>query len=164
MSKQAPSTAATAFLISHGVDYSVHLYDYVEKGGTRVSSQALGVDEHSVVKTLMMQTETGDALVVLMHGDCKVDTKKLASILGCRKVVACPPARADELSGFIVGGTSPFGLRTALPVFLQESVLAISKIYINGGERGFLVGIQPTEIVRILAPRMVDVAVLTTNF
>jgi Cys-tRNA(Pro) deacylase len=151
-------TPATAFLIEHGVPFTEHLYEYVEHGGTAVSSGALGVPEHDVVKTLVMQTEAGDPLIVLMHGDRKVSTKELARIAGAKRIFPCKPEDAERHSGYLVGGCSPFGTRKRLPVYLERSVLALPRIYINGGRRGYLLGMAPAELERVLSPVLVDVA------
>lgn len=151
-------TPATAFLKKHAVAYTEHPYDYEDKGGTRVSSEKLGVDEHAVIKTLVMEDEERRPLVVLMHGDRDVSTKNLARRIGKKRVEPCKPEVAERHSGYQVGGTSPFGLRKAMPVFVEKSVLALPRIYINGGRRGFLVGIDPTELVRVVAATPVDVA------
>jgi len=146
------------FLKSQGVSYTEHEYDYVEHGGTEVPSRALGVAEHDVVKTLVMQDEAAKPLIVLMHGDRKVSTKNLARQAGVKRIEPCRPEVAQRHSGYQVGGTSPFGTRKTLRVFLERSVLDLPKIYINGGRRGFLVGILPAELVRTLQPTLVDVA------
>ena len=151
-------TPATQFLKAHGVAYTEHFYHYVERGGTAVSSAALGVPEHAVVKTLVMEDEQGKPLLMLMHGDRKVSTRNLARQVGCKRVEPAPPERAQRHSGYQVGGTSPFGARKRMPVFLERSILALPRIYINGGRRGYLVCISPSEIVRTLAPRLVEVA------
>ena len=151
-------TPATAFLKAKGVPYTEHRFEYVEHGGTRHSSQAMGVPEHAVVKTLVMQDEAGAPLIVLMHGDRKVSTRNLARQIGAKRIEPCRPEVAQRHSGYQVGGTSPFGTKKALPVYLERSVLALDRIYINGGRRGFLVGIAPGEIVRTLAPVLVDAA------
>ncbi len=151
-------TPATQFLRKSGVAFSEHFYEYVEKGGTAVSSEALGVPEHSVVKTLMMEDETRAPLVVLMHGDRKVSTKNLARQAGRKRIEPCQPEVAQRHSGYQVGGTSPFGTRKKMPVYMERSILELEKIWINGGRRGFLVCVAPTEIVRTLAPTLVDVA------
>jgi len=151
-------TPATAFLKAHGVAYTEHEYDYVEHGGTQASSRALGVAEHAVVKTLVMQDEAAKPLVVLMHGDRKVSTKNLARQAGVKRIEPCRPDAAQRHSGYQVGGTSPFGTRKPLRLYLERSILALSKIYINGGRRGLLVGMAPGEIVRVLQPIPVDVA------
>jgi Cys-tRNA(Pro) deacylase len=151
-------TPATVYLKAHGVAYTQHEYDYEEHGGTEVSSRALGVAEHAVVKTLVMQDETAQPLVVLMHGDRKVSTKNLARQAGVKRIEPCRPEAAQRHSGYQVGGTSPFGTRKPLRVYLERSILALPKIYINGGRRGLLVGIAPGEIVRVLRPVLVAVA------
>ena len=140
------------------VAYTEHEYEYVEHGGTEVSSRALGVTEHEVVKTLVMQDENARPLIVLMHGDRKVSTKNLARQAGAKRIEPCRPDAAQRHSGYKVGGTSPFGTRKKLPVYMERSILELPKIYINGGRRGFLVGIAPHEIVRMLQPVLVDVA------
>ena len=145
------------FLKSHRVVYTEHEYEYVEHGGTEVSAKALGVDEHHVVKTLVMQDESGKPLVVLMHGDRTVSTKNLARQAQVKRIEPCRPEVAQRHSGYQVGGTSPFGTRKKLPVFMERSILELPTIYINGGRRGFLVGIAPAEITRTLAPTLVDV-------
>lgn len=150
-------TPATAFLARHGVAYTEHFYDYVEHGGTAVSSSALGVPEHAVVKTLVMETDRGEPLIVLMHGDRKVSTKELARAAGAKRVFPCKPEDATRHSGYLVGGCSPFGTRKPLPVYLERSVLALERIYINGGRRGYLLGMAPGEIVRTLDPVLVAV-------
>jgi Cys-tRNA(Pro) deacylase len=151
-------TPATVFLKSHKVAFTVHEYEYVEHGGTEVSAQSLGVDEHAVVKTLVMQDEEAKPLLVLMHGDRKVSTKNLARQAGRKRVEPCKPEVAQRHTAYQVGGTSPFGTKKRLPVYLERSILELPKIYINGGRRGFLVGIAPGEIVRTLAPALVTVA------
>ena len=151
-------TPATMFLKANRVAYTGHEYDYVERGGTEVSAQALGVTEHEVVKTLVMQDESGKPLIVLMHGDRKVSTKNLARQAGVKRIEPCKPDDAQRHSGYQVGGTSPFGTRKKLPVYLERSILDLTQIYINGGRRGFLVRISPQDILRTLAPQLVDVA------
>ncbi len=151
-------TQATVFLKANKVAYTEHEYEYVEHGGTEVSAVSLGVPEHSVVKTLVMQDETAKPLVVLMHGDRKVSTKNLARQAGRKRIEPCKPDAAQRHSGYQVGGTSPFGMRKTLPVYVERSILELPKIYINGGRRGFLVGIAPQDISRTLNPQLVDVA------
>jgi Cys-tRNA(Pro) deacylase len=151
-------TPATAFLKKHGVAYSEHVYAYEEHGGTAVSARELGVPEHEVVKTLIMEDEAKRAFIVLMHGNRKVSTKNLARQIGVKKVEPCTPEAANRNSGYLVGGTSPFGTRKRLPVYVEKSVLALAKIYINGGRRGYLVGIDPKEIPRVLDAKSVEVA------
>ena len=151
-------TPATQFLRKAGVAFSEHSYDYVDKGGTAVSSAALGVPEHSVVKTLMMEDETRAPLLVLMHGDRKVSTKNLARQTGRKRVEPCTPEDAQRHSGYQVGGTSPFGTKKKMPVYIERSIVELERIWINGGRRGFLVCIAPAEIVRTLNPVLVEVA------
>ncbi len=151
-------TPATQFLRKNGVAFSEHFYEYVEKGGTAVSADALGVPEHAVVKTLMMEDEARAPLIVLMHGDRKVSTKNLARQADRKRIEACKPEIAQRHSGYQVGGTSPFGTRKAMPVYMERSILELERIWINGGRRGFLVCIAPSEIVRTLAPTLVEVA------
>ena len=157
-SGNAPETPATKFLQQHGIAHSNHLYDYEEHGGTAVSSRELNVDEHAVVKTLVMEDETGKPLIVLMHGDCKVSTKELARQIGCKKVEPCKPEVANRHTGFLVGGTSPFGTKKAMPVFIEKSILDLPLIYINGGRRGYLVGIHPHDILSTLQAKAVEAA------
>ena len=151
-------TPATQFLRKHGVAFSEHPYEYEEHGGTAVSSRALGVPEHDVIKTLVMQDEAARPLVVLMHGDCKVSTKNLARAIGCKSVEPCKPEVANRHTGFLVGGTSPFGTRKQMPVYVETTILELERIYINGGRRGYLVSMAPSELVRVLAPKPVEVA------
>ena len=151
-------TPATQWLRRHGVAFTEHVYAYVERGGTAESARQLGLDEHAVVKTLVMQDEAARPLVVLMHGDRTVSTKSLARQIGRRKVEPCAPEVAERHSGFRVGGTSPFGLRKPLPVYVEESVLALPRIHVNGGRRGYLVGIEPAVLVRLLGAEPVRCA------
>lgn len=156
---KVPSTPATRLLREKGVSYTEHLYRYEEHGGTRVSARELGVDEHAVVKTLVMEDDAGAPLVVLMHGDREVSTKALARQLGRRAVQICKPEVANRHSGYQVGGTSPFGTRKAMPVYVERSIAALPRMFVNGGSRGFLVGLAPADLVRLLAPTLVDVAI-----
>ncbi|WP_426177505.1 aminoacyl-tRNA deacylase [Massilia sp. TWR1-2-2] len=151
-------TPATQFLRKHQVAFSAHPYAYEEKGGTAVSARELGVDEHAVVKTLVMQDEAARPLLVLMHGDCTVSTKNLARAIACKSVEPCKPDVANRHTGFLVGGTSPFGTRKAMPVYVEKTIFDLPRIYINGGRRGYLVGMDPAELVRLLAPIAVEVA------
>ena len=153
------NTPATAFLAKKGVAYTEHEFEYIERGGTSHSSTSLGVPEHQVVKTLIMENERGDPLVVLMHGDRKVSTKELARQAGVKRIAPCKPETATRHSGYLIGGTSPFGTRKEMPVFLERSVLGLARIYINGGRRGYLLGMDPAELTRVLAPMLVDVAI-----
>ena len=156
--EHAPATQATRFLRQHGVAHSTHMYEYEEHGGTRTSARELNVDEHAVVKTLVMEDENGKPLIVLMHGDRKVSTKELARQVGCKKIEPCKPEVANRHTGYLVGGTSPFGTKKPLPVNIERSILDLPLIYINGGRRGFLVGVHPHDIVRVLQPKIVEVA------
>jgi len=142
-----------------GVAFVPHVYPWQPRGGTRASSEALGVPEHGVVKTLIFETEHGDPLCILMHGDREVSAKQLARAIGTKTVAPCAPEVADRHSGYQVGGTSPFGLKRAMPVYMESTILALPRIYINGGARGFLVEIDPRDAHRVLAPILVDVAV-----
>lgn len=154
-----PSTPATRLLREKGVAYTEHPYRYEERGGTRVSARELGVDEHAVVKTLVMEDEAGQPLIVLMHGDREVSTKALARQLGRKSIAICKPEVADRHSGYQVGGTSPLGTRRAMPVFVERTVLALPRVYVNGGSRGFLVGLAPAELARLLGATPVDAAI-----
>lgn len=154
----APETPATRFLRQHGIAHSNHLYEYEEHGGTKVSARELNVDEHAVVKTLIMEDEHAKPLVVLMHGDRKVSTKELARQVGCKKVEPCKPEVANRHTGYLVGGTSPFGTKKAMPIYIEKTILDLPLIYINGGRRGFLVGVHPHDLIRALKPGVVEAA------
>ena len=151
------ATPAVHFLRKHGVAFTEHPYRYEERGGTRVSARELGVDEHAVIKTLVMEDEARQPLIMLMHGDREVSTKNLARQIGRKTVEPCAPDVAQRHTGYQVGGTSPFGMRKALPVFVERSVLDLERIYINGGRRGLLVALSPRELLRVLEPTSVDV-------
>jgi Cys-tRNA(Pro) deacylase len=151
-------TPATKALADAGVSFTHHLYAYEEHGGTTVSARELGVDEHHVVKTLVMQDDKAQPLIVLMHGDCRVSTKELARQIGVKKVQPCTPDDAHRHSGYQVGGCSPFGTRKVMPVYVEASVLELECIYINGGRRGYLVGINPNDMSRLLNIAAVMVA------
>lgn len=157
--EKTPVTAAVRMLRAEKVSFSDHLYPYEEKGGTSVSSRELGVDEHSVIKTLVMEDEKRAPLIVLMHGDMQVSTKELARVIGAKVISPCSPEVAQKQSGYLVGGTSPFGTRNSMPVYMEESIASLSRIYINGGKRGYLVGMSPAELVRVLSPRLVSVGI-----
>jgi len=150
-------TPATQFLAAQGVQYTEHEFEYLEHGGTGHSSKMLGVPEHEVVKTLIMENEKAEPLVVLMHGDRKVSTKELARAAGMKRIVPCKPEVATRHSGYLIGGTSPFGTRKRMPIFLEKTVLDLPRIYINGGRRGYLLGMAPGELVRTLSPMVVEV-------
>ena len=154
-----PVTMAIRTLRSANVAFTPHLYTWEAHGGTAASAVALGVDEHAVVKTLIFEDDTKQPLCILMHGDREVSAKNLARAIGVKSVGPCTPEVADRHSGYQVGGTSPFGLRRAMPIYLERSILALPKIYINGGARGFLVEIDPREAERVLKPTLVDVAI-----
>ncbi|MEN6335768.1 MAG: Cys-tRNA(Pro) deacylase [Phycisphaerales bacterium] len=156
--KDYPKTNAIRCLLDHGIEFEPSFYKYEERGGTRVSSRELGVDEHVVVKTLVMETDAKEPLIVLMHGDCEVSTKGLARILGVKSVSPCDPKVATRHSGYLVGGTSPFGTKRQMPVYCEASILDLDKIYINGGARGFLVCINPRDISKALKVTPVNVA------
>lgn len=151
-------TPATQFLRRQGALFTEHPYTYEEHGGTSVSARELGVDEHQVVKTLVMQDESAKPLIVLMHGDCKVSTKNLARQIGCKSVEPCKPEVAQRHSGFMVGGTSPFGTKKVMPVYVEQGILLLPKIYINGGRRGYLVGIVPDLLATLLKAKAVNCA------
>jgi Cys-tRNA(Pro) deacylase len=151
-------TPATEFLARHGVSYTEHQYEYVEHGGTEVPARALGVPEHEVVKTLVMQDEARKPLIVLMHGDRKVSTKNLARQAGRKSIEPCKPEVAQRHTAYQVGGTSPFGTRKPLPVYMERSIGALPAIYINGGRRGLLLKMNPEDLVRTLSPQLVDAA------
>lgn len=157
MSKPS-ETPATTTLKQYGVSYTEHTYEYVEHGGTGVSSSALGVDEHHVVKTLIFEDDKRHPLCVLMHGDCKVSTKELARQIGAKRVAPCKPEDATRHSGYMIGGCSPFGLRKPMPVYMEKTILELDRIFINGGKRGFLVAIAPSEVVRLVNPGIVSAA------
>ncbi len=140
------------------IDYSEHVYEYVDHGGSAEAARQLALDPHAVVKTLIMEDESAKPLIVLMHGDCEVSTKNLARQIGLKKIAPCQPDTAQRHSGYQVGGTSPFATKRAMPVWVQESVLALDRIYINGGRRGYLLGIDPAVLTALLHARPVDVA------
>ncbi|MCP5197598.1 MAG: aminoacyl-tRNA deacylase [Gammaproteobacteria bacterium] len=154
-----PVTLATRWLHAQRVEFSSHLYPYQDHGGTAHSAQCLGVNEHCVVKTLIMEDERRQPLIVLMHGDRQVSTKELARLLGVKTIVSCDPAVADKHSGYRVGGTSPFGVRKIMPVYMEASILDLPLVYLNGGKRGFLIGLPPSEVQRLLQPMLVSVAI-----
>jgi len=154
-----PVTPAVRMLREHKVEFTPHLYSYEERGGTRHSAEALGVDEHAVVKTLVLETDARRALIVLMHGDREVSTKQLARTLNVKSVQPCEPATAQKHTGYLVGGTSPFGTRAKLPIYVERTIFALPKIYINGGKRGFLVAIAPQVLRELLPVEEVSVAI-----
>ncbi len=152
------ATPAIHFLRQHGVAFTEHTYRYEDRGGTAVSSRELGVDEHIVIKTLVMEDEGKQPLIVLMHGDREVSTKNLARQIGRKSVSPCAPDVAQKHTGYLVGGTSPFGTRKAMPVFLERTIADLDRIYVNGGRRGFLIAVAPADLVRVLSPTLVDAA------
>jgi len=156
--KHISETPATQFLRKHGVTFGEHPYEYVEHGGTGESARQLGVDEHAVVKTLVMEDERAQPLIVLMHGDCSVSTKNLARQIGCKSVQPCKPEVAQRHSGFMVGGTSPFGTRKRMPVYVESTVLDLERIYINGGRRGYLVSLAPGLLAALVGAKPVQCA------
>ena len=156
---KTPMTPAVRALRQAGVAITEHPYRYVEHGGTATFAREFGVDEHAVIKTLVMEDDAKRPLVVLMHGDREVSTKELARTLGVKAVQPCAPETAERHSGYMVGGTSPFGLRKALPIYMEQTILELPRIYINGGKRGFLVGLDPKDLTRMLKPTPVRVAI-----
>ena len=158
--KHVSETPATQWLRQHGVTFTEYPYDYVDHGGTAESARQLGVPEHQVIKTLVMQDDKAQPLIVLMHGDRQVSTKNLAREIGVKSVEPCKPEVAQRHSGYLVGGTSPFGLRKAMPVCVEASVLDLPRICINGGRRGYLVGMAPRVLVDVLGARPVRCALL----
>lgn len=154
---KTPMTPAVRALKQAGVPFTEHPYRYVEHGGTATFAAQFGVDEHAVIKTLVMEDDTKRPLVVLMHGDREVSTKELARVLGVKSVGPCTPDTAERHSGYMVGGTSPLGMRKALPVYIEETILELPRIYINGGKRGFLIGLDPKDLVSVLKPTPVRV-------
>jgi Cys-tRNA(Pro) deacylase len=150
------ATPAIHFLRQHKVPFTEHEYRYEERGGTAVSSRELGVDEHVVIKTLVMEDEKKQPLIVLMHGDKEVSTKNLARQAGRKTVSPCAPDAAQKHTGYLVGGTSPFGTRKTMPIFLERTIADLDRIYVNGGRRGFLISLAPVELIRVLSPTLVD--------
>jgi Cys-tRNA(Pro) deacylase len=154
-----PITPAVRFLRERGVEFTPHLYDYVEKGGTRESAKQLGVDEHAVVKTLVFETNERKPLIVLMHGDMQVSTKNLARHIGVKSIEPATPERATKWTGYLVGGTSPFGTKTAMPVYAERTIFDLETVYINGGKRGFLVQVGPAILTELLNLEKLNVGV-----
>ena len=152
------ATPAIHFLRAHKVPYTEHLYRYEERGGTAASARELGVDEHIVIKTLVMEDEAKQPMIVLMHGDCDVSTKNLARQIGSKAVSPCDPDVAQKHSGYLVGGTSPFGARKTMPVYMERTIADLERMYINGGRRGFLIALAPADLMRVLAPTLVEAA------
>jgi Cys-tRNA(Pro) deacylase len=154
-----PATPALRALRAAGVEFTDHPYTYEEHGGTEVCARELKVDEHSVIKTLIMEDDKKDPLVVLMHGDMKASTKELARIIGVKTVTPCTPEAATKHTGYMVGGISPFGTRRSMPVYMEETILGLQRIYINGGRRGYLVGMDPKDVVKLLQPKLLKVGI-----
>ncbi len=160
MSKEKfPVTAAVRFLRAEKVEFQDYLYEYEDRGGTAVAARELGIDEHSMIKTLIMEDEHKNPLIVLMHGDLEVSTKELARILGVKTITPCAPDIANKHSGYQVGGTSPFATRRVMPVYMEQTILELPKIYINGGKRGYLVSMKPNDLIRLLNPKLVKVGI-----
>lgn len=155
--QHAPETPATRFLKQHKIAFSTHLYNYVEHGGTALSARELNLAEHSIVKTLIMEDESGQPLIMLMHGDCKVSTKELARQAARKRIEPCRPEVANRHSGYLIGGTSPFATRKKMPVYIEKTILDLPLIHINGGRRGFLVGIHPHDLLKVLTAKPVSV-------
>lgn len=156
--EKAPVTAAVRMLRQHKISYTEHLYEYVDKGGTAESSRQLGVPEHAVIKTLVLEDEARKPLIVLMHGDCETSTRNLARQTGRKHIEPCTPENANKHTGYLVGGTSPLGTKKVIPVYIEKSVLDLARIYLNGGKRGFLVGLDPKALLPVLQPVPVEVA------
>ena len=154
-----PITPAIRVLREKKIDFTPHVFEYVEKGGTRHSAEVLGVDEHAVIKTLIFETNEKKPLIVLMHGDLQVSTKNLARILNVKTVAPVSPEKASKLTGYLVGGTSPFGVKTKMPVMAEKTIFDLPRIYINGGKRGFLVAIAPRVLKEVLVVELVEVGV-----
>ena len=157
--ERIPSTGAIRLLKQHKVSFTPRPYRYQEKGGTKVSARELQVDEHQVIKTLVMEDEKQQGLIILMHGDKEVSLKNLARQLDVKQITPCPPAKADRLTGYQTGGISPFGTRQAIPVYMEKGILDLEKIYINGGKRGFLIEIKPQDMLTVLKPQIVEVGI-----
>jgi len=156
---KSPITPAIRFLKQHKVDHSQHLYNYEEKGGTTVSARELGIDEHQVIKTLVMEDDQRKPLIVLMHGDQEVSTKELARRVGVKSITPCNPDIALKHTGYQVGGTSPFATRKTMPVYMEETITTLPRIYINGGKRGFLVSMTPQCAIDLLQPTLVEIGI-----
>lgn len=154
-----PITPAIRVLRQHNASFEAFVFDYVEKGGTKHSSEVLGVDEHAVVKTLVLETNEKKPLIVLMHGDLQVSTKELARLLKVKTISPVTPEKANKLTGYLVGGTSPFGVKTKMPIYVEKTIFDLEKIYINGGKRGFLVAIEPKVLHEVLQIEIVECAI-----
>lgn len=158
-----PITSAIRLLRQHKIDFNPHIFDYVEKGGTKHSAAILGVDEHSVIKTLVFETDAKKPLIVLMHGDLQVSVKNLARLINVKNVSAVAPEKANKLTGYLVGGTSPFGVKTKMTIYVEKTIFDLDKIFINGGKRGFLVEIAPQILREVLQIQEVEVGISATN-
>ena len=158
-----PVTPAIRVLRQHKIPFEPHVFDYVEKGGTKHSAAILGVDEHSVIKTLVFETDAKKPLIVLMHGDLQVSAKNLARLINVKTVAPVAPEKANKLTGYLVGGTSPFGVKTKMPIYVEKTIFDLEKIYINGGKRGFLVQIKPEILREVLQIEEVEVGIFATN-
>ncbi|KAF1085424.1 Cys-tRNA(Pro)/Cys-tRNA(Cys) deacylase YbaK [Sporotomaculum syntrophicum] len=156
---KTPITPAIRLLRNEKVFFEEYTYNYEDRGGTAVSARELGVDEHSIIKTLVMEDENKQPLIVLMHGDLEVSTKKLARLIGVKNIAPCSPETANKHTGYLVGGTSPFGTRKSMPVYMEDTIVELPKIYINGGKRGFLVVLDPRDVIRLLQPILVQVGI-----
>ncbi len=154
-----PITSAIRVLRQHKISFEPHIFDYVEKGGTKHSAAILGVDEHSVIKTLVFETNENKPLIVLMHGNLQVSMKELARLISVKTVSPVSPEKANKLTGYLVGGTSPFGVKTKLPIYAEKTIFELDKIYINGGKRGFLVSIKPQVLREVLQIQEVEVGI-----
>lgn len=157
MKTDFPITPAIRVLRDHKIDFEPHIFDYVEKGGTKHSAEVLGVDEHAVIKTLIFETDAKKPLIVLMHGDLQVSTKNLARYINVKTVSPVSPEKANKLTGYLIGGTSPFGVKNKMPIYVESSILELPKIYINGGKRGFLVSIEPKVLREVLQIEEVEI-------
>ena len=154
-----PITPAIRVLRQHKIQFEPHIFDYLEKGGTKHSSQILGVDEHCVIKTLVFETNEKKPLIVLMHGNLQVSTKELARFIKVKTITPVAPEKANKLTGYLVGGTSPFGVKTKMPIYVEKTIFDLSKIYINGGKRGFLVSLEPKVLREVLQIEEVEVGI-----
>jgi len=157
--EKTPITPAIRMLRAEKIPFTDHLYAYEEKGGTAVSARELGVDEHCVIKTLIMEDENRNPLIILMHGDLQVSTKELARAIGVKQVTPCTPETAQKHTGYMVGGTSPFGTRRQMPVYMEAGIAGLERIYINGGKRGYLVGMAPSDLIKVVKPVTVTVGI-----
>jgi len=156
---KTPITPAIRILRNEKVDFHEFTYEYEDKGGTTVSARELGVDEHTIIKTLVMEDENKKPLIVLMHGDREVSTKNLARLIGAKSISPCSPDTANKHTGYLVGGTSPFGTRKSMPVYMEQTIAELPEIFINGGKRGFLVSMDPRDVMRLLQPTLVQVGI-----